>query len=102
MHRPMRTANYPHIYRTSPKVLLMARMASHTGKITETQKHLILAVAFFVTFTTLFAIPFGVMFGALGEGWIVVASVLFYLTLAVMVGGAIGWFVLRLRRMARK
>jgi len=77
-------------------------MGPKVSKTEADKRTMIRMVAFWVVLPGLVIIPFGVMHGLLGQGWTLVADVIFCLGLAVIAAGAIAWAVLRLRVALRK
>ena len=77
-------------------------METTAGTPSKRQKIIIGAISFAVTITALVIIPFGVMYGGLGKGWMLLSNVLACLALAVIVIGAIAWIAMRFRSLVRK
>jgi hypothetical protein len=77
-------------------------MNTKAGILSKQQKNGIRAIVFLVFFTIPMLIPFGVMYGGMGTGWMLLANVLFCIGLAVIAIGAIAWFFVRVRSLVRK
>ena len=77
-------------------------METVTGTPSKRQKIIIRAISFAVTIAALVIIPFGVMYGGLGNGWMLLANLLGCLVFAVIVVGAIAWIAVRFRSITPK
>jgi hypothetical protein len=77
-------------------------METTASTLSKRQKIIIRAISFAVTITAFVIIPFGVVYGGLGNGWMLLANVLGCLALAVVVIGAIAWIAMRFRSLVQK
>ena len=73
-------------------------MEKTAASVSTKQKNTIRVIVFAVILTALVIIPFGVMHGGLGQGWMLVANVVYCLGLAVIGIGAVAWIVMRVRK----
>ena len=77
-------------------------MDGKAGTLSRSQKNTIRAITFVITFIALVIIPFGVIYGRFGKGWMLLSNVLFCFGLTVIAVGATCWVVMRFRSLVRK